>query len=81
VELQAKSAELERFFYTVLHDLKSSLVTIQSFVGLLARDARECNEARMEQDIHYISDAALGMGHRLTELLELSRIGRLDNRH
>ena len=36
-ELEARSAEMERFTYTVSHDLKSPLITIQGFLGLLRR--------------------------------------------
>jgi len=39
-ELEQRIAELERFTYTVSHDLKSSLVTIRGFMGLLVKDAR-----------------------------------------
>ena len=38
-ELEARSAEMERFTYTVSHDLKSPLITIQGFLGLLEKDA------------------------------------------
>ena len=37
-ELEAKNTELERFTYTVSHDLKSPLVTVKGFLGLLQQD-------------------------------------------
>ena len=37
-ELIEKSSELERFTYTVSHDLKSPLVTVKTFLGYLEQD-------------------------------------------
>ena len=78
-ELGAKNAELERFTYTVSHDLKSPLITIKGFLGLLQKDATSGNPKRLEGDIRQISDAADNMHRLLDELLELSRIGRIAN--
>ena len=36
--LQERNEELVRFVYTVSHDLKSPLVTIQTFLGYLEKD-------------------------------------------
>jgi PAS domain S-box-containing protein len=78
-ELETKNAELERFTYTVSHDLKSPLVTITGFLGFLEKDAMAGETAQVKGTIHRINNAAFRMRDLLNDLLELSRIGRLMN--
>jgi len=78
-ELGARNAELERFTYTVSHDLKSPLITIKGYVGMLQEDLREGNEEAIEDDLERIAKSADTMGTLLRNLLELSRIGRIVN--
>jgi PAS domain S-box-containing protein len=78
-KLEAQNAELERFTYTVSHDLKAPLVTINGFLGYLVDDAAAGNMDRLKYDIQRITSAVDRMNNLLKDLLELSRIGRLTN--
>jgi len=78
-ELESKNAELERFAYTVSHDLKSPLITIKGYLGLLKKDIGGGDARTVEEDLSIMNHAADRMEQLLGDLLELSRIGRLVN--
>ncbi len=76
-DLAAKNAELERFNYTVSHDLKTPLVTIRGFAGLAGTDLAAGRHEAVRKDLGRIVAAADKMHRLLDDLLELSRIGRV----
>lgn len=78
-EMENKNAELERFTYTVSHDLRSPLVTIKGFLGLLEKDIQEGLAEKAASDFTRISNAANKMDSLLSDLLEISRIGRIQH--
>jgi signal transduction histidine kinase len=78
-DLGRKNAELERFTYTVSHDLKSPLVTIQGFAGMIAADLGPAAPEQVRRDLARITAATSKMQSLLTDLLELSRVGRIVN--
>jgi PAS domain S-box-containing protein len=78
-ELARKNEELERFTYTVSHDLKAPLHTIQGF-------AQEIQESIAENDYSHVSDylsriqnGARRMGEMLQDLIKLARLGHVAN--
>ena len=77
LELEQKNAELERFTYTISHELKTPLVTIKNYVGSIGRDLQNGNYERAREDISRVLNGTDKMQETIRDLLELSRIGRI----
>ncbi|HPI04301.1 MAG TPA: PAS domain S-box protein, partial [Candidatus Goldiibacteriota bacterium] len=78
-ELEKKNAEMERFIYTVSHDLRNPLVTILGFAGMVKKALKEDNFELAVDSSNYIESAAHSMNDLIRDLLEISRIGRIVN--
>ncbi|MCB9749054.1 MAG: PAS domain-containing protein [Myxococcales bacterium] len=76
-ELARKNAELERFMYTVSHELKSPLVTIEGFVGYLREDLDARAPEAVDRDLHHISLAVRRIQQQLDGISSLARLGRI----
>ena len=78
-ELETRNAEMERFIYTVSHELRSPLISACGFVGLLRQDMEKGDAKRTGTDLRLIEISMTKMDQLLSEILELSRIGRVVN--
>ncbi|MBA3027507.1 MAG: hypothetical protein FP816_01660 [Desulfobacteraceae bacterium] len=76
-ELANKNAELETFVFSVSHDLKSPIVTIEGYLGALYEDFGDIIPEDGKKYLNYIGDASRKMELLIKDLLDLSRIGRL----
>lgn len=78
-ELESKTSEMERFIYTVSHDLRSPLITVSGFLGFLRNDIEKGAWEKVGKDIGILESAITKMDMLLQDTLELSRIGRMMN--
>ncbi len=78
-DLEAKNAELERFTYTVSHDLKSPLITVRAYLDSIGQDLDRGQSERVREDLRRVSSASDRMRELLDGLLKLSRVGRIVN--
>ena len=77
-QLWRKNQEMEQFVYGVSHDLKSPLVTVTGFVGMLKEDLSAGNADGAADAVERIERATRRMSSLINDLLQLSRIGRVE---
>jgi DNA-binding response OmpR family regulator len=79
-DVEHKNAELEAFSYSVSHDLRAPLRSIDGFAQALLEDHAAQLDATGKDHLARVRAAAQRMGQLIDDLLELSRIGRAEMR-
>jgi signal transduction histidine kinase len=76
IELKTAVKELESFSYTVGHDLRTPLRSINSFSQMLIEDHGETLPPNVQKELMRIANAAKAMGEMVDALLDFSRLTR-----
>ncbi|MGN6554447.1 MAG: sensor histidine kinase [Verrucomicrobiota bacterium] len=76
--LQETVAELERFSYTISHDLRAPLRTLESFSQFIMEDYGDKLDAHGQDLLHRIRDAARRMDALINDVLVYSRTSRAE---
>ena len=77
-ELERKNRELEAFSYSVSHDLRAPLRSIDGFSQLLLEDHADKLDAKGRDYLRRVCESAKRMGELIDDLLLLSRVGRAE---
>jgi len=77
-ELDRRKRELEQFAFTISHDLKSPLVSIRGFLGLMQKDIQDGRIEDAIDSANEVGDAAGHMNDIIDGILVYSRLGRID---
>jgi two-component system, NtrC family, sensor kinase len=77
-ELQRKNNELEAFSYSVSHDLRAPLRSIDGFSKALLGDHAGQLDAMGHHYLRRVREAAQRMGELIDDLLQLAKVGRAD---
>ncbi len=78
-ELAASNKELEQFAYVASHDLQEPLRMVTSFLSQLEKKYGDTIDDKGKQYIYFAVDGAKRMRQIILDLLEFSRVGRLEN--
>ena len=77
-DLKRSNDEMNQFVYTVSHDLKSPIVTSMGFIGMIKNLAAQGKVDQALDKIPRLEKANRRMSQLIHDLLDLSRVGRVD---
>ena len=75
---EASNRELEAFAYSVSHDLRAPLRTLNGFSSILLEEYRQVLDETGQSYLLRIHEASTRMGQLINDLLDLSRITRAE---
>ncbi len=81
LELEAINRELESFSYSVSHDLRAPLRSVDGFSQALLEDYHDKLDAEGRDYLQRIRRASQHMGQLIDDLLNLSRVTRFEMHH
>ncbi len=80
MQLESLNSEMESFVYIVSHDIKSPIVSLQGLTDLISRELGDSLPGDVQTYLEHMKNSVTMMGQLTEDLLELSRVGRMDYR-
>jgi len=77
-ELTQKTTELQKFNYIASHDLKTPLLSIINFIGLI-KQAQKKEDQKLNTYLMYVESNAIQMNELIEGVLEISKIDYIDS--
>lgn len=77
-DLETTNKELEKFTYTISHDLRAPLRHIDGFAALLEKHSKNALDAQGMHYLEVIARSARTMGSLIDDLLIFSQMGRVE---
>ncbi len=78
-ELEEKNREIENYIHIISHDLKAPIVSIQGFASILKDEAKATLQPEQMEHVERIIANAKRMNALILDLLEFSRVGRVED--
>ncbi len=75
-QLEAANKELEAFAYSVSHDLRAPLRSIDGFSKILLEDCADKLDEAGRENLRIVRNASQRMAHLIDDILQLSRLNR-----
>ncbi|ASV32239.1 sensor histidine kinase [Maribacter cobaltidurans] len=80
-ELSIQNEEIQRFTYSVTHDLKSPLSSIKGIANLIPMDLNMKEHPEMETYLEMINTSCDAMSNLIGDLGKMARIGKIENQN
>ncbi len=77
-KLEASNSELEAFAYSVSHDLRAPLRSMEGYSSALLEDYADKLDEEEKRYLRYVKESSDLMGRLIDDLLKLSRVTRSD---
>ena len=79
-QLSLKNEEIQRFAFSVSHDLKSPLNSIKGIASLIPMELDMEKHPEMQEYVGYIDETCDVMNNLITDITKIAKLGKIENR-
>ncbi|MEM9362567.1 MAG: two-component regulator propeller domain-containing protein [Bacteroidota bacterium] len=79
-QLSLKNEEIQRFAFSVSHDLKSPLNSIKGIASLIPMEMDMKKNPEMQEYVTYIDETCDVMNNLITDITKIAKLGKIENK-